>query len=1417
MTMKRSHTSVRPRLRKRQLPQQPTSTPSSSSSSSPSSPPSSSSLSQPIALLLPQNQPNVTQRTFPNTPATGANNSIELTPNVTSTVGMVEIRIGVLLPYSLPNNLTQTLAFSGTSAIRLAAEEINANHLIPGAYITLVLKDSFNGNDPENSGAAQAIFSTVSLLQTGGGAAGVIGDVSSALSLQSALLTSRLAIPQCSYSAGSTQLSSKIDYQYFFRTIPTELMFGGVMLDFVASRGWKNIAVFYTGDSLGSQMMDNIEFQAAARGLTIGYRKAFWESGPSDVIPALDALQGSGQRIIVVAAIGDPQLRLMAEAVNRGLFSKDYVWLAINQITEPLLGENSNLKPTDLNGLFMFDNLLKLQGYPPYEKFLDKWAALNPVNYPYAGQRDISSNEPQAYSCMMSMAYGFAKATKGNVTALHLLAAGKLGDQLIPIKMNANYTGPGGPMVFDNNGDVVYGNFILYNFQNGQVVDIGTSYSGVFNLTSPPIYFDGTTNPPTDTVPLQVMNPKYSSAIGLVILCVAGSSIVFSLLTMLIVIVYRNAPVIKASSPLFCCLELCGFILLYISTIMSLDIPTSFLCMARPLTLNIGFLLVVSNIVAKNFRIYRIFHNIYVTKRVIKDSHLLRIVGTIMFGNLLIMLLWFLKSPPMMQQITMPDFTSYWTCSSADATSTPYFTIMFAYGALLLLFATYLAYKNRNVAANYNECRQIAFVIYNILLSGCLIIPTLFLPQDQFLTKFFLSTVVILFGTTFSVMFLFLPKLWELFTQIEKTQQQQRANVVNVSTGTTAPGELSDESSSEGFAYSGSQAWMNSNSNLAVLVPGAGNASLVASSIVASSFQSGRKGSVATLEEAKGETLKEAHMGYMGVKFQNRYFPFLSSWCMRRVALFPSGRYFTSFELGKPETGRTYTYVSVFIHSREPGSYILKVVGCSWYDILFQVRDEERLLYWYSLFDNHHQQTHNPFSSGVVSLIPSHGNISSTNLAEMNGLGHSTPATSTGGVGASSDPSEFNESDQTLSVPMDYLHVSSYGSGRSGITGEQNKQQQQQQQRESMFSRQKVLLVLVGAEDVSLRPDFKDLHNSILSSVGTQGSVKFEQHDRLLDSNNVSPSTYNTAVTGALAPSAYQHSTTVLAALATTLLPGGGLSLTEPVLADNTTSPLPAIQKYLARPVADLLRTSGFVETTIVNQRKATQSEIQGLLHAWEIQADAAALEGQIEFVEISAKASEHKLGAAVALPWARKRVANPAPATTTTTKPAASTRVNKTAVWTISANDQDDEDAELEDEDNLLDESDLIKPTKEQLEAPECGPNSLKKKKCKNCTCGMESEGEPDEEQQDVEMSDASSAGPVPTEAIVASKGNRWKESAITEVVPKELQPKSSCGNCYLGDAFRCGSCPYIGMPAFQPGEKVQLGGNLLKDDIDF
>ncbi|KAG8036319.1 hypothetical protein G9C98_003642 [Cotesia typhae] len=107
------------------------------------------------------------------------------------------------------------------------------------------------------------------------------------------------------------------------------------------------------------------------------------------------------------------------------------------------------------------------------------------------------------------------------------------------------------------------------------------------------------------------------------------------------------------------------------------------------------------------------------------------------------------------------------------------------------------------------------------------------------------------------------------------------------------------------------------------------------------------------------------------------------------------------------------------------------------------------------------------------------------------------------------------------------------------------------------------------------------------------------------------------------------------------------------------------------------------------------------------------------------------------------------------------------TSVWKIEIDD------DIIDEDDILNDEDKAKPDSSSLKV--CGTTG-KRKACKDCTCGLAQE--------------------------------------LNEAELDLKNQKSSCGNCYLGDAFRCGSCPYLGMPAFKAGEKVLIQETQLISD---
>lgn len=152
-------------------------------------------------------------------------------------------------------------------------------------------------------------------------------------------------------------------------------------------------------------------------------------------------------------------------------------------------------------------------------------------------------------------------------------------------------------------------------------------------------------------------------------------------------------------------------------------------------------------------------------------------------------------------------------------------------------------------------------------------------------------------------------------------------------------------------------------------------------------------------------------------------------------------------------------------------------------------------------------------------------------------------------------------------------------------------------------------------------------------------------------------------------------------------------------------------------------------------------------------------LAGFVDIMEVSATEAsghlpDHAVGASVSL------LAKPS---------------DKAAAWAAAL--ASDGDVARVDEAALL-ERDGVEPG-----GADCKPDSAgKRKPCKDCSCGL---------------------------ADVYAKEEEGKKTVAPE------GNKSSCGNCSLGDAFRCAGCPYLGLPPFKPGEKVALPSSFMTSDI--
>ena len=134
--------------------------------------------------------------------------------------------------------------------------------------------------------------------------------------------------------------------------------------------------------------------------------------------------------------------------------------------------------------------------------------------------------------------------------------------------------------------------------------------------------------------------------------------------------------------------------------------------------------------------------------------------------------------------------------------------------------------------------------------------------------------------------------------------------------------------------------------------------------------------------------------------------------------------------------------------------------------------------------------------------------------------------------------------------------------------------------------------------------------------------------------------------------------------------------------------------------------------------------------------------------------------------------------------------KATKEALWTVVSPSTPSIDAEA-----LLTPADRERPVVCEPATPSSGPR--KKKACKGCTCGLAEIEKAEEEAEQTELSRRLKVVLLDADGAVevdAANGVDKEKERLKKAAESATKATSSCGSCYLGDAFRCSSCPYKG-----------------------
>ncbi|XP_035276049.1 metabotropic glutamate receptor 1b isoform X4 [Anguilla anguilla] len=266
-----------------------------------------------------------------------------------------------------------------------------------------------------------------------------------------------------------------------------------------------------------------------------------------------------------------------------------------------------------------------------------------------------------------------------------------------------------------------------------------------------------------EPIPLKYLQWSDPESIVAVVFSCLG--ILVTMFVTFIFILYRDTPVVKSSSRELCYIILAGIFLGYLCPFTLLARPTVVSCYLQRILVGLSAAMCYSALVTKTNRIARILagskKKICTRKPRFMSAWAQVVIASILIGLQLTLEVTLIVLEPPEPVRAYPSIREVFLICN---TSNVGVVAPLGYNGLLILSCTYYAFKTRNVPANFNEAKYIAFTMYTTCIIWLAFVPIYFGSNYKIITTSFSVSL----SVTVALGCMFTPKMYIIIAKPER-------------------------------------------------------------------------------------------------------------------------------------------------------------------------------------------------------------------------------------------------------------------------------------------------------------------------------------------------------------------------------------------------------------------------------------------------------------------------------------------------------------------------------------------------------------------------------------------------------------------------------------------------------------------------